>query len=333
MGELRVEEVASAAGLDALAPAWTRLWCDAAGASPFQSPAWLIPWWRHFGQGQLVVLCARERDELRGLLPLYLYDEPPLCKLLPLGIGNSDWLDVIGAPGHEREVARTLLAAIAQRAHRFDVCDLQPLPAASLLLRTEAPGLADERVALEPCPVLRLPGSVAGLDGTLPKPMRQNLRYCRRRAEKQGRLRFETAHDGNLHELLEALFDLHGARWRRQGRPGVLADDAVRAFHREATPALLAFGVLRLHGLRLGERIVAVLYGFAARHRFYHYLLGFDPDLGALSPGTLLIGRALEEAVREGAQEFDFLRGREAYKYRWGARDRPSWGRRLRAAI
>jgi len=38
-----------------------------------------------------------------------------------------------------------------------------------------------------------------------------------------------------------------------------------------------------------------------------------------------MIGHAIEEAVRAGASEFDFLRGKEAYKYKWGAKDRPTY--------
>ena len=109
-----------------------------------------------------------------------------------------------------------------------------------------------------------------------------------------------------------------------------LANEAVRSFHAEAAPALMALGALRLYALRLDERIVAALYGFIAKGRFHHYLAGFDPDLGKLGLGTLIIGHALEQAAREGAEVFDFLRGSEAYKYRWGAVDRPSYGRRLR---
>ena len=329
MPDLEIQEARTTGELEALAPEWTRLWQRAREATPFQTPAWLIPWWRHFGQGELIVLCARDRDELVGLLPLYLLEEPPLRKLLPLGIGNSDWLDAICAPGRKRAIAAALLSAIAGRAGRFDVCDLQPLPARSPLLEADAAGLADERIALGPCPALRLPAEGA-LETGLPRAMRQNLRYYRRRAEKLGQLRFEAAHPGNLGELLQALYALHGARWRRQGLCGVLADEGVRSFHAEAAPALMALGALRLYALRLDERIVAALYGFINKGRFHHYLAGFDPDLGKLGLGTLIVGHALEQAAREGAGEFDFLRCGEAYKYRWGAVDRSSYGRRLR---
>jgi CelD/BcsL family acetyltransferase involved in cellulose biosynthesis len=329
--DLDIQDIATAEELEALAPEWTRLWQRASHATPFQAPAWLIPWWRHFGTSELLVLCARESGELVGLLPLYILDEPPVRKLLPLGIGNSDWLDALCAPGREREVAESLMPVIAEHSHRFDACDLQPLPARSGLLEADPAGLADERVTLEPCPALLLKPAGGELETALPRAMRQDLRYYRRRAGKVGQLRFEAAQPDSLGELLKAFYALHGARWRRQGLCGVLADDAVRGFHAEAAPALMAMDALRLYALRLDERIVAALYGFMTKGRFYHYLAGFDPDLARLGLGTLMIGHALEQAVREGAEEFDFLRGGEPYKYRWGATDRPSYGRRLQA--
>lgn len=330
MPDLRVEETTDAEGLADLVPEWTRLWRLAPRATPFQSPAWLIPWWRHFGQGELVVLRALEGDRLAGLLPLYVYQEPSLRKLLPLGIGNSDWLDAIYLPGHERQIADALLAAIARRAKRFDVCDLQPLPPESPLLQAAAPGLTDERIALEPCPVLRLPATDGELEASLPISRQRKLRYYRRRTSTAGQVRFETAQPASLNDLLEAFCALHTARWERRGLPGVLADEAVRAFHFQAAPGLLEQGLLRLHALRLDERIVAVFYGLLAKRRLHFYLSGFDPDLGALAVGTLVVRHAMEEAAREGVREFDFLRGREAHKYRWGASDCPSYGRRLR---
>lgn len=53
----------------------------------------------------------------------------------------------------------------------------------------------------------------------------------------------------------------------------------------------------------------------------YTYLGGFNPALEALSPGTVIIAHAIDEAIGEGRCAFDFLRGREAYKYAWGAAD------------
>ncbi len=67
----------------------------------------------------------------------------------------------------------------------------------------------------------------------------------------------------------------------------------------------------------------------------FYYLGGFDPALRAASPGAVLLARVAEEAIRSGLRRLDFLRGREAYKYAWGAVDRPAVRRVLapRAAL
>ena len=155
------------------------------------------------------------------------------------------------------------------------------------------------------------------------------MRHDRNRAEERGPLRFGRAGAEDFKDLFDAFLRLHGACWLSRGQPGVLASEAVRNFHREAAPALLALGVLRLYALRLGDRIVASYYGFLHRARAYAYLTGFDPGIPDQSLGTLVLGCAIEEAVREGARECHFLRGNEAYKYGWGPEDRWNHSRKL----
>ena len=48
-----------------------------------------------------------------------------------------------------------------------------------------------------------------------------------------------------------------------------------------------------------------------------------------MSPGTLILGHSIRQAVGEGAHEVDFLRGQERFKYFWGASERPCYGRML----
>jgi CelD/BcsL family acetyltransferase involved in cellulose biosynthesis len=42
-------------------------WADLfqrAASTPFQSPEWLIPWWRHLGEGRLHLLAVRHNGAL-----------------------------------------------------------------------------------------------------------------------------------------------------------------------------------------------------------------------------------------------------------------------------
>ena len=76
---------------------------------------------------------------------------------------------------------------------------------------------------------------------------------------------------------------------------------------------------------RRGGSIAGVLLGFWWRDTFAAYQSGWDRRYARHGLGNVLILHALEFAAANGARSFDFLRGTEPYKYRFGARDR--WDR------
>jgi CelD/BcsL family acetyltransferase involved in cellulose biosynthesis len=137
---------------------------------------------------------------------------------------------------------------------------------------------------------------------------------------------FELHAEESVASGLSDLFRLHAARWQARGEPGVLADPAVQRFHYDAAPRLARAGLLRLVSLRVGGNVAGVSYGFGHAARAFAYISGIDPGFGFESPGVLLYADAIERALAEGAREFHFLRGRERYKYQWGAVDR--WNQR-----
>lgn len=320
------------AALEALRPEWEALWRRVPGATPFSSPRWAMPWWRHFGTGQPRVACHRRGGRLAGLLPLYVLEEDGSRKLLPIGAGPTDYLDALVEPGLD---PAPLLAAALDRAGRdgVAVCDLIEVPAGGALLGCPAPpGWRGTWQEAGPCPVLTLPASPACMAEAVPHAMRRTLRLNRNRAARAGGWTVETATARSLPACMAELVRLHQARWTAAGETGTLADPRVLAFHAEAGPMLLEGGVLRLQVLRLGGAVAAAVLALLGPGRILFYLSGYDAARAYESPGTLLVGAMLEEAVREGRREAHFLRGGEAYKYAWGAVDRPNHACRLTPA-
>jgi len=324
---LTVEARTTLAGIEALAAEWAALWERDDTATPFQHPAWLLPWMRAFQPRASTALVARRGERAVGILPLFHFTDGTGRQVVSLaGAGVSDYRDLLVDSGDdERAVGAALVGALV--AQPWEVADLGELRAGSLLLETPLPyGLAATVTDGERCPIVPLQPGGAPLRG-VPLGQRERLADARRRAAREG-LRVEAARAGTVDELVEALFRLHEARWARRGGSGVLAAPEVQRFHREAARALWAAGILRLIGLRASDgRWVAVVHGMAARRRAYAYLSGFDPALDKISPGLVVVGALVESVEREGAMELDFLRGGEAHKYRWGAVDRPLFRR------
>jgi CelD/BcsL family acetyltransferase involved in cellulose biosynthesis len=317
--------IREAAAFAALAPAWGDLWRRAPTATPFQSPAWLIPWWRAFAPGKLFTVAVARADRLVGLAPFYIEDGAYGRRLLPVGISLSDYLDVLVDPD-EPDAGRAVVEALSGERAAWDLWSLEELRLGATALGLPLPSGCRETLSPQSaCPVLRLDGG-RSLSEILLKTKRRKLNLARNRAARRGPVTVERADAAEVGPALDRLFDLHGSRWESRGEAGVLADDAVRGFQRAAAPALQAEDLLRLYVLRIGDAVAAIYYGFAYKGEASAYLTGFDPAFAYESPGTLVVAHAIEQAIAEGANTFHFLRGQEAYKYEWGATDR--WNQR-----
>lgn len=307
---------------------WADLWRRDASATPFQAPQWILPWYRHYGAGEIFAVAVREDKRLDALAPcLILRDEDDPSDSLGMlaGSGNTDYLDVLCTNAAPVEAILTRLVA-ADCA----TWDLQQLRDTSPLLNAPAPPDCDDVIELQDtCVVLPIEGAGNDLQNLVSSHFRKKLRYYRRSLEREGRLTIETPTAATLDTFMSALFELHGARWKQRGLPGMFADTVDQAFHRQVARGMLDAGVLRMYGARLDDRFIAVFYGFAHHQTGYYYLSGYDPSLEKLSPGTVIVAHAIHQAVRDGASTFDFLRGAEDYKYAWGAKDRLNKRRRL----
>ncbi len=321
---LDVGVVSDIAGLEALEPPWWTLFDACPEATPFQSPAWLIAWWRAFHPGDLSTIAIRDGDRLVGLAPFYIERAIAGGRLLAVGIGLSDYLDVLVAPDCRDAVLAAIGAAVETLAgwQEWELTDMAPfaagrgLPHLSSCACEETPAAARYGLALDGEPGRLMPGTKA-----------RKLRMAEHRARRDGGFAISKADAASLDRLLTRLIDLHHARWAARGETGVFADPRVERCHREALPSLLERGMLRLYGIERHGRITAVQLGFLHRRRAFAYAGGFDPEDAQVSPGTLLTAHAIMEAQREGCRWFDFLKGDEAHKLSWGAKRQEAFRR------
>jgi CelD/BcsL family acetyltransferase involved in cellulose biosynthesis len=328
-GELATRLIQDANSLQALAGEWTRLWESCERLTSFQRPEWILPWVEIFQPHKLCVVEVRRDRQLYGLAPMFCYQRDGERVLAPLGAGITDYLDWLIHPEGATETILQILDCLAQCCEPWDRLDLPDLSESSLLAEHhELPCL--ERVSQQLCPALRLPEGLTDLRSAIPERQRKNLRTAHNRIQRAGAAQIEIANTHTLPEFLDALLHLHGIRWQNFGMPGVLSDERVQKFHERSAPALLRAGVLRFYGLRLDGELIAVLHTLCGRDTIYCYLQGFDPNYSFVSPGMQIIAASIEDAIRERKRVVDFLRGSEAYKYSWGARDRVTY--RLQAS-
>jgi CelD/BcsL family acetyltransferase involved in cellulose biosynthesis len=322
-GHLAAEPIEELSRLQELAPQWLDLWQRVPGATPFQSPAWLLAWYEIFQPGPLRCVVVHRSQRLVALAPFYL-EIGARRRLLPLGISVSDYLDVLVDPDCETAAGTLLLTHLLASGCEDTLCCEELHPNASALRLWSMSEWCTARQRQSACPVLAL--DRLWLKGQVPKTILRRLQLARNRVRRcHGVVAAASAQTAG--DVLQELFRLHTARWASRDQSGVLADHPVRRFHEMALAGLIGCDLPRLYGLCIGSRMVGAYYGMQHRDRAYAYLTGFDPAFAYEGPGTVLIGHAIEQATAQGAREFHFLRGREPYKYEWGARD--FWNARL----
>ncbi len=297
---------------------WSCLHAAILHSTPFQSPEWLLTWWKYFGSGQPRIFCFRDDDNcLVGLIACFLHDWNGRRQLTLLGSGVSDYLEPLVAPAHRVSIVQQL-ASYLESSESWDLCDWQDLSADSALL-----SLRNSRALCVytepdlPCSQIPLSDSFAQFWNARPSGLRRNVKRYRQKAEEIAPVVFEhtPACDPTY---LDALIRLHSARWREQGEPGMISANRSGQFLRDVCRLLAEKQELLFFGLKFQGEIAAVILGFPHRNEIYAYLSAFDPAYGAFGLGRTLLFESIRYASNHGYTSWNFLRGEESYKADWG---------------
>lgn len=297
------------------------VWSTPAPAMPatvFQTRPYLMAYCRHFG--------ARHKfhririNDTSGTATAFLSTRGRTARRLEWwGAGIHD----IGSAEYSSpDAARQLWQQLRHHAAHHHAAHLAQIPANSTLIPLAA--AAGWRISdAEACPVLTLPDTWEAYVASLGKNMREQIKRYPKRLEKQFRVEYELAQGPEeVQAALSDLFRLHGKRWRARGQTGVLATPRRQKFHRAVCAAFARNNWLRLWTLRCDGQPACVLLSYFYGGKYSFFIGGFEPEMMRMSVGTCLFARVLRHAIEEGATEFDFLRGEEEYKYRYGAINR-----------
>ena len=322
---------------DALAAEWDALAGRGMTDTPFQTLAYQRAWWTHLhpAGGTLLTVAARgEAGELAAIGCFFALDGTLRFNGC---VEETDYLDLI-APAEQSatawaEVLSCLESVTSPAWTSLDLCNVpHDSPSRAIL-----PALAAERgYALheeqaEVCPTIPLPDSFDAYLENLDSKQRREVSRKLRRAEGADLTTTAVGPEDDVDAAVAQFLDLlqkstfEKRDWLNEGR---------RAVFHDVARAAQAAGTLQLLFCGVEGRAASALFNFDYRDRVWVYNSGLDPAaFSALSPGVVLTAAAIERAIALGRSEFDFLRGNEEYKYRFGAVDRPIYHLTLRRSL
>jgi CelD/BcsL family acetyltransferase involved in cellulose biosynthesis len=312
--------------------AWNALAEAGISDTPFARREMLSQWWTTRGgdewpDAQLILISASEGGRLIGIAPLFRAEYDGRSALLLVGsIEVSDYLDLIVRPEDLPRFLSGLLDFLTDAAATaglpldwYNVPDDSPsFPA----LRAEAAkrGWSYQEEIYRPTPRIALDGGFDAYLSRLDKKQRHEIRRkMRRAAESPVPVTFEIVQAGSaLDTEIESFFELMSHDANKAGFLKPAMREHIAAVIRTAS----AGGYLWLAFLSVGDVKAAAALNFDYKNKLWGYNSGVNRDFMELSPGWVLLTHQIQWACERGRYEFDFMRGDEEYKYRFGGVDR-----------
>jgi CelD/BcsL family acetyltransferase involved in cellulose biosynthesis len=325
---------------------WNALVQQSIADTPFSRFEYLSEWWKTLGGGEwkvgqgssrsipegghppaLVLVSASENGQLNGIAPLFVTEYDSERALMLLGsIEISDYLDLIVRAEDLPRFLSGLLDFLASLATtEWSVLDWYNLPDASptlaaLKTESEKRGWTYHEEVYRPTPRIPLNGSFEEYLSRIDKKQRHEIRRkMRRAAESEKNVRFYVV-DGteDIDSEINAFFDL------MVHDPGK-AEFLHPAMREQMTATIQnahAHGYLWLAFLEIEGAKTAASLNFDYKNKLWGYNSGVSSEHRDLSPGWVLLANTIEWCCENRRHEFDFMRGDEEYKYRFGGVNR-----------
>ena len=311
---------------------WELLADEDPNATVFHGPRYLAVWHRTLAQATAIRVHTVHRD---GRLIGVVADAndrqgsptgPVEVRRFQGGTEVTDYLGPISRPEDRSDIADAYVANLAA-----DV-DWDEFVAGGLAVDSgwvdalhraaDTHGLKIIQDDLEDvCPRVDLSGGHDAYLARLPGKLRQELtRKTRKLARDAGDLKLVEVPPDQVAGELDSFLDQAAASVPEKA--GFFRRADIHAWFRALAEEFAGDGTFRLHRLDVGGLPAAATVSLVHNGEWGVYNSSFDPALGSLSPGIVIIGLLIQRAAESGCTTLDLLRGDEAYKYRFGAVDR-----------
>ena len=317
---------------------WNALVEQSIADTPFSRHEYLSEWWKTLGGGewnvgadghppQLVLVSAMENDQLIGIAPLFIAKYEGQRALMLVGsIEISDYLDlIVRADDHARFVSGLLDFLASSQVDNWSTLDWYNLSDSSptlavLKAESENRGWTHHEEIYRPTPYIPLNGSFDEYLARIDKKQRHEIRRkMRRAAESEKNVRFHVIDSSaDIESEMNAFFELMVQDPNKEEFLHPEMREQMSVTIRNAYER----GYLWLAFLEVNGDKAAASLNFDYKNKLWGYNSGVGREHMELSPGWVLLAHVIQWCSEHGRSEFDFMRGDEEYKYRFGGVNR-----------
>ena len=295
---------------------------------------WIYAWWKSFKDRdkELYILIGEDsQGKMVGIAPFYKENKAApgmttrgILRLCSSSDTSPDHLDIICEKEYGDVFLESIFEYLKSNGKDWTVIKLDGVDENSFVRkyfetkRKDIKGFLVECIPDSECPYLALERGFEEYLKSFPRKKRYNLlRERRMLLEKEG-IKLRSIHSGEEPDKdIEDLFSLHAERAERKGIETKFSGEKIINFHKTFITSLLKEGKIVILSVYADSVPLASSYCMKHNHKYYYYQSGISSEGERKSAGAVLLSLLIEQASGEGCNEFDFLRGREEYKYYW----------------
>jgi CelD/BcsL family acetyltransferase involved in cellulose biosynthesis len=302
---------------------WSALRKRNSWATAFASPAWQSAVVDEFvPAGKFRLITVHRGDELVALLPLSFNTA---SMLETPGRWVTDYLDPLiesqTAPACWKIILEYLQELWDWSVGGIVLHHIRGDSNIRKILPTFAPqiGFTYAESDLQKAPYIALPKTWEEYLATLDGSERKNIRRKIRNAQTRNGARLEIVTEEE--ECAAALERALAAMRQSKSTKADFTEEILIGFLRRLCPRLIRQGDFRIQELYLDDRPAAWMLEIRSNRGPMIYNTSYDHAQRNLSPGAVGFGLAIQQAIADGSDWFNFLRGGEEYKKRMGGVD------------
>ncbi len=285
----------------------------------FFTPQFQQVWWKNFGKGEChIIRVDNDAKELIGVAPFFIHNGTLSF------FGNhelSDYLDFIIQSGSEMEC----YAAITDKLRELSWASISlfSVPEKSLALSQFSELIKKEGWQIEIhqqdiCPVISLPQTWEEYLQKIGKKQRHEIKRKWKNVEEHLHPQFSVVSSAeNIDQAAHDFIHLHKLS---SAEKAAFWTPEQTAYFRDIIQVAAENNWLKLFFLEVEGKRAATMLCFDYNNQFYLYNSGYDPvQFAGMSIGNVLTSHTIKTAIELGRSRYDFLRGDEEYKLRYGA--------------
>ena len=335
--ELKINWHDGDSALASLESCWKKLE-EKSNASAFTSWSWLNAWWNNYSEGKSLHILLVEIDDSVELLLPFQVRRKRILGLIPvdhwynLGSKSSAGCDYLGGifPNSlQLSITEfdTIVTAIRKKRRFLSFLHFNELGRFSFPQKHEFFNFIASNshvIREEPtfCPTIQLPDSWDDFLASLSRNFRSQIRRDIKKFQENNELTIGVhTSPEQLQEKVAELKRLNTQRISQLGKTSSFESKQLANFLDEATQELAKTQHCTFYQLYHNEKSVGIILLINDTRTQYYYLGGFDQEYKKFSPINILFVHAIQDAIANKYQEFNLLKGKEPYKYRWKAVD------------